>query len=394
MSKNPEAEKLMDGLNDLEFSTGFADEKSKIRSLRRIVVGLRGKLNEIWTDFKYDFNAKMSRANVLTNKLNGVEMRPKAKPEAQAQNFRVGNNVGVRSEFFQREGATLGPSIFVENVDQHVRPQSSHFTWEKAGTSGGSAALEQPPGSTAQGRTQSKYKQSQRQVNLAHGQSQNTHVNNDSMPTSLFQNFISDPTADILPDSKDHYLESAETTPMRGALDFNKSFECRVDIDVPFSGPLSAKSEYCMDFYETVSNEILWPKNENCGTVLDKAVSCFESENCGTILDKAVSCFESENCGTILDKEVSCFESENLNENFRNAVPGILNAKSEQFSGLNPRSVGSPNGILNAKSENFSGLNSRNVILNDSKSENFSGLNSRHVISNGVPCSKSENFSE
>ncbi len=284
-------------------------------------------MNEIWTEFKDDCNAKTARVNAKMARLNGVKTRPKAKPEAKVQNFRVRNNVGVRSEFFQREGAALGPSIFVENVDQMVDPQSRHFTWEKAGsTSERSTALEQPPGSTAHGRTQSKYKNKQLQrLNIAHGQSQNTHVN-DSMPISPFQNFISDPTADMLPDSEDHYLESAETTPTRGALDFNKSFECRVDIDVP----LSAKSEYCMDFYETDSNEILCPKSENCGTILDKAGSCFESEN--------------------------------LNESLRNSSSCVLNAKSEHLSEVNPHKSIS-NGDSCAKSDNL-GPSSQGTFLN------------------------------
>ncbi len=57
-----------------------------------------------------------------------------------------------------------------------------------------------------------------------------------------------------------------------------------------------------MDFYETVSKEILFQKNENCGMILDKAISCFKSGN--------------------------------LNESFHNAASGVLNAKSEHFSVL------------------------------------------------------------
>ncbi len=361
-----EAGKLLERLNDfsIKFSgPSFEDEKSKIQNLVRIVVELRGKLNGMWTQFKLIFNATSAR-------LNGAEMRPKAKPEARVQNFHVRSTVGVRSDLFQGESIGQRPSIFFENVDQGVESQSKLFTWDDASTTteGRSAALEQHPGSKAHGHTQSKYNQHQK-LNIAHGQFQNTHVNDSTLtcpfqnficdpttdsssdgkdhyfegaettpvrgvldcnkcfecrididvPLSPFQNFISDSTADIVPDSKDHYFEGSERTPMRGALDRNKCVECRIDIDVP----LSAKSEYCGTvFYDAVSNEISCPKNGSFG-------------------------LSSQNGTLNANNEFLWAKSGNCEGNLCNAVSGeLLNPDCSMNSCI-------PNDVLFVKSDNF-----------------------------------------
>ncbi len=326
-----EAGKLLERLNDfsLKFSVvpSFEDEMSKIQNLVRIVVELRGKLNGMWTEFKLIFNATSAR-------LNGAEMRPKAKPEARAQNFRVRNNVRVRSEFFQGESIGQRLSNFVENVDQGVESQSKLFTWDDASTTteGRSAALEQHPGLSAHGRTQSRYKQSQRRVNFAHGQSQNTHVN-DSMLTSPFQNFISDPTTDRLPDSKDHNFECVETTPTRGALDCNKSFKGRTDVNVLSS----AKSEHCgTNFYDAVSNGNGQLKGNSCKPI-SRENFCTQSGKLKGHLSNVVSgaVLQAKSGGSAVNSQnIFPIKVENCGVNSFNVAPcEISNAKGEHYCG-------------------------------------------------------------
>ncbi len=114
-----EAEKLSACLNDfsIKMPSHFKKKDQKIRKLVHIVNGFCENLNKIWTEFKGDFNAKYARLNGVD-----VEIRPKVKPEAQAQNFRVGNNVRVWSEFFHGESIGQRPSTFFENN------VLSHFT--------------------------------------------------------------------------------------------------------------------------------------------------------------------------------------------------------------------------------------------------------------------------